>query len=89
MKEKIILTVIVALLLTACVDDYDFANVDVGDNKNNVLAIMGNPSSSENIQLPFGIQTERLTWKNKFNSSVYKVDFVLGKVIYKHSEKGD
>jgi len=89
MKAKTILTVVVALLLTACVDDYDFANVDVGDNKKNVLAIMGNPSSSENVQLPFGIQTERLTWKNKFNRSVYKADFVLGKVIDKHIEKVD
>lgn len=86
MKAKKYLTVLFALTLTACADDYDFANVDIGDNKSEVLAIMGNPSTTENIQLPLGFQTERLTWENRFKGRVYKADFVIGKVIDKHIE---
>jgi len=86
MKTKKYLTIVFALMITACTDDYDFAIVDIGDNKSEVIAIMGNPSTSENIQLPLGFKTERLTWENKFKGRVYKADFVLGKVIDKHIE---
>jgi hypothetical protein len=86
MKKTNYLTVLIALLLTACANDYDFANVDIGDNESEVLAIMGRPTSSENVQLPLGFQTERLTWENRFKGRVYKADFALGKVIDKRIE---
>ena len=44
---------------------------------------MGEPASIETVQLPLGIQSEHLTWKNKFKGKVYQADFVLGKVVDK------
>lgn len=78
---------LLSIFLTACADDYDFANVDMGDSKSDVLAIMGEPVHSESLQLPLGVQTERLTWENKASDSIYKADFFLGKVIDKNIEK--
>lgn len=83
MKKTKSLTILFTLALTACASDYDFANVEIGDNKSEVVAIMGEPASIETVQLPLGIQSEHLTWKNKFKGKVYQADFVLGKVVDK------
>jgi hypothetical protein len=83
MKKMKLLTALFALALTACASDYDFANVEIGDNKSEVVTIMGEPASIETVQLPLGIQSEHLIWRNRFKGKVYQADFILGKVVDK------
>jgi hypothetical protein len=83
MKKINTLVTLFALTLTACASDYDFANVEIGENKTEVVAIMGEPASIETVQLPLGIQSEHLTWKNRLKGKIYQADFVLGKVVEK------
>ena len=83
MKKIKSFIVIFSLGLTACASDYDFANIEIGDNKTEVVAIMGEPASIEIKQLPLGIQAEHLTWRNRLKGKVYQADFILGKVVEK------
>jgi hypothetical protein len=83
MKDIKSIAILLAFALTACANDYDFANIEIGDNKTEVVAIMGEPASIEIMQLPLGIQSEHLTWRNRLKGKVYQADFILGKLVDK------
>lgn len=89
----ILLTV---LALTACdnqtkamvskVNDENWAVVGIGQEKTVALHLLGEPDYSEQITLPLGVETERLTWKSYFPSRKrYQLDVVMNRVVAKQT----
>lgn len=74
------------LFLTACnfFDPYaeKFAQLQVGDSRERVQALMGPPTTISSIEIPF-FRLDHLTWNSAANSRRYVVHLFANKVISK------
>lgn len=78
--------VVALLVLTGCnnLDPYaeKFGKFEVGDSRERVVEVMGEPSAVNSIEVPF-VRAEQLTWKSSANARVYTVRLVLNRVATK------
>ena len=56
--KKLYLILLLTFILTACANDYDFADIEMGDSQSDVIAIMGEPNKIETVQIPLGIMAK-------------------------------
>jgi hypothetical protein len=93
---KFALVLLSLLAVTACddngnvaiskVNDNNWEIVGIGQDKAVALHLLGKPDYTEQLTLPLGIETERLTWKSYFpNRKLYQLDLALNRVVAKHT----
>ena len=81
-----LLAVVTVMVLTGCnnLDPYaeKFGSVEVGDSRERVVELMGQPSVVNSIEVPL-VRAEQLTWKSPANARVYTVRLVMDRVATK------
>lgn len=80
------ITVAVLMTLAGC-NNFDpyaerFGNVQVGDSRERVVQVMGEPSAVNSIEVPL-VRAEQLTWKSPANARVYTVRLAMDRVATK------
>jgi hypothetical protein len=73
------------LLLVGCNQECTWALIEIGQQRSEVISVMGEPNQSQKIRLPLGVDAERLIWKNLLATHIYQVDLVLNRVIDKQT----
>jgi len=67
------------------VNENNWASIDTCQNKALVLQLLGQPDYVEQLSI-LGINTERLTWQSHLPPRRYQLDFILSRVVAKHTD---
>lgn len=67
------------------VNENNWAAVEIGQNKALALQFLGQPDYVEQLSI-LGINTERLTWQSHLPPRRYQLDFILSRVVAKHTD---